>query len=134
MNSNSRIKAHETITATSAAIAHIQKCLGERNDACTIVRFSVKKSGCSGFAYVLDFTAATNSDDYVFTIADDSGEHIIQVAVDQQSFPFIKGTCLDYQVGQFGGVMKFLNPNEKASCGCGESFTIEPDVNDEDRT
>lgn len=121
-HSNVNNNPDTSITATAAAISHIQQCLQEKNDAQPIVRFGVRKNGCSGYAYVLDFIAAPGEDDYIFNLT-----NTIQVAVDRQSFPFVKGTCLDYQTGSFGGVMKFLNPNEKASCGCGESFSLEPE-------
>ena len=119
MPNNLSYDVKDAITMNATAIDYIKKHMDEKKASSMGVRLGTKKTGCSGFSYVLEFTETANEDDYIFPM--DSN---IWVAVDPVSFPLVKGTTLDYQISPFGGVMKFLNPNEKNTCGCGESFTI----------
>jgi iron-sulfur cluster assembly protein len=107
------------LSATDTALDYIRKSAHDKGLASAMLHFGVKKRGCSGFSYVLDFTADPNVDGHVVHLADD-----VTVIIDHDSLPMLAGTQLDYRMESFGGVMKFNNPNEKASCGCGESFTV----------
>ncbi len=82
------------------------------------MRVGVKKTGCSGFAYVVELADAVQSGDEVF---EDRG---VKVVVDARSLPFLDGTTIDF--GREGLNEGFLydNPNVKSLCGCGESFGI----------
>lgn len=106
------------ITLTAAASAHLKKQLTKRGSGIGM-RFGVKKSGCSGYAYTVDLIDEITSNDRVFAFEE------LVVAVDVKSYPFLRGTEIDYVKEGINAHFKFNNPNEKASCGCGESFTIE---------
>ncbi len=110
-----------SISLTPAAIAHIQRYLAKQDEA-KHLRISVKTAGCNGLQYVYDIVAAGNPDDYQLP----QGEFTVFVA--QKSMPFIKGSIFDYiETGlQKGWLVK--NPQEAGSCGCGESFTVDPDL------
>jgi iron-sulfur cluster assembly protein len=110
----------ELVTLTENAMNYIRQCRKEKHQENFGLRFGVKKTGCSGFSYFLDFIEEANNDDSVSRAAAD-----LWVAIDTFSLPYVQGTRLDYQKNAFGGAMKFYNPNEKDSCGCGESFTVE---------
>lgn len=104
---------------TSSAIKHIKKILAKQvRGKC--FRLSIKRSGCSGFAYVVDYVDSLHSEDLKFTIDND-----LAVFVDRLSFPILKGVCIDYVQNGLNGTLKFINPNQTAACGCGESFSIE---------
>ncbi len=79
------------------------------------IRLSVKKSGCTGYAYVLDYADAASDDDVVF---DDEG---VRVVVDRDSLPFLEGTEVDFVKDGLNEMFKFNNPNVTNACGCGES-------------
>lgn len=81
------------------------------------LRFGVKKTGCSGFAYVVDLTERIDANDQVFE------SHGIKVVVDADSLPMIDGTEIDYARQGLGAQFVFRNPNVSGACGCGESFT-----------
>lgn len=108
----------QPVSLTAAAITYIKKEL-QRQKALGM-RFGVKKSGCSGFAYVVDYVMQTvSNDDVVVTIDND-----LAVYIDKQSLPYVQGIQIDCVRNGLNTTLKFSNPNEKGSCGCGESFTV----------
>ena len=104
------------ISLTPAAAEHVAHRLAERGKGLGL-RLSTKKSGCSGFAYVVDYADEVTADDHV---VEDSG---IKVVVDDRSLGLVDGTEIDYEKCNllFSG-FEFRNPNVKEMCGCGESF------------
>lgn len=106
-----------SITLTAQAAEHITKHMAKRGAGLGL-RLGVRLTGCSGMAYQVDFVDESNENDHVF---EDQG---IKVFVDPRSLPFVDGTQLDYAREGLNAGFKFKNPNEKAACGCGESFTV----------
>lgn len=104
---------------TPSAIQHVKKILAKQEGG-RCFRLSVKRSGCSGFAYVVDYVDGSFSEDLKFSIDND-----LVVFVDRASFPVLKGVSIDYVQNGLNGTLKFINPNQTAVCGCGESFSIE---------
>jgi len=82
------------------------------------LRLAVKKTGCSGFAYVVNYADDIHADDVVF---EDRG---VKVIVDKQSLGYIDGTEVDFVKQGLNEAFRFRNPNVKGECGCGESFTV----------
>jgi iron-sulfur cluster assembly protein len=82
-------------------------------------RLGVRRTGCSGYAYVIDYADAVNADDVVF---DDAG---VKVIVDNDSLGLIDGTQVDFVKEGLNEAFKFRNPNVKGECGCGESFSVD---------
>ena len=78
----------------------------------------MKKSGCSGFAYVLDFAETVNPDDVVYE------QDGVKVIVAADSLSYLDGMEVDYVREGLNSFFKFNNPNVKDSCGCGESFSV----------
>jgi iron-sulfur cluster assembly protein len=105
------------ITMTESAAKHIRNQI-EKNGAGVGLRLGVKKSGCSGFAYVLDIAQEVLENDTIFE------SHGAKLLVDAESLPFLEGTELEYVKEGLGHVFKFNNPNVKNQCGCGESFAV----------
>lgn len=109
----------DQLCLTPSAIKHIKKILAKQaQEKC--FRLSIKRSGCSGFAYVVDYVDSFHPEDLKFSIDND-----LAVFVDRLSFPMLKGVCIDYVQKGLNGRLKFINPNQTAACGCGESFSIE---------
>ncbi len=110
------------ITLTDAAVLHIQKMLTQETDAVGF-RLSLKKTGCSGYAYVPELTKTVHADDEHFI-----AQYALPVYVDKTHEAFLKNIVIDYVADNTGLKQKrlvFINPNEKNRCGCGESFTTE---------
>lgn len=106
-----------SISLTSAAADRVRSFLGRRGHGVGL-RLSVKKTGCSGFAYVVNYADEIAADDVVF---EDQG---VKVIVDRASLGFIDGTEVDFVKQGLNEAFRFRNPNVKGECGCGESFTV----------
>jgi iron-sulfur cluster assembly protein len=105
------------ISVTPKAAAQIRKALVKRGGGVGL-RLAVKTSGCSGYAYALEFADAPAEEDLSF---DCEG---VRLLVDARSLPLIDGTELDWVREGLNEGFKFNNPNAAAHCGCGESFTV----------
>lgn len=105
------------ITLTQQAADHINRYIEKRGHGLGL-RLGVRMTGCSGLAYKLDYVDEPNTDDMLFE------QRGVKVYVDPKSMPFLDGTQVDYSREGLNEGFKFSNPNEKASCGCGESFTV----------
>ena len=106
-----------TVTLSERAAKHVSNYIAKRGKGIG-VRLGVKTSGCSGMAYKLEFADASEPDDMVFE------SHGLKVLVDPKSLPYIDGTELDYAREGLNEGFKFINPNVKDQCGCGESFNV----------
>ena len=82
------------------------------------LRLGIKKTGCSGYAYVIDYADAIDPDDVVFEARG------VRVVVDNASLKLIDGTQVDFVKEGINEAFKFRNPNVKGECGCGESFSV----------
>jgi iron-sulfur cluster assembly protein len=105
------------VTLTEKAAHHVQSFLAKRGKGVAL-RVGVRTSGCSGMAYKLEFADTVNPEDLQFE------SHGVKVVVDPKSLPFLEGTQLDYTREGLNEGFKFLNPNVKDQCGCGESFNV----------
>lgn len=81
------------------------------------LRFGVKRSGCTGFAYVVEVTGEQKPNDQVFE------SRGIRILVDPDSLPVVAGTEIDFRQNGLNQSFAFHNPNTTAECGCGESFS-----------
>lgn len=82
------------------------------------LRVEVKKGGCSGLSYKMNFDSSINPTDQIF---DQYGQKVV---VDNTSFLYIAGLTLDYSGGLNGKGFTFSNPNATKTCGCGTSFNV----------
>ena len=82
------------------------------------LRIAINGGGCNGLSYKLKFTAEPRRGDILVRSAG------IPVLVDGKTALYLKGTVLDYSDKLLAGGFKFTNPNAKASCSCGESFSV----------
>ena len=106
-----------TISLTTAAADRVKSFLASRGKGLGL-RLGVRKTGCSGFAYVVNYADDSQPQDLVF---EDQG---VKVFVDPDSLPLIKGTTVDFVKQGLNEAFRFHNPNIKGECGCGESFTV----------
>jgi len=82
------------------------------------LRVLITTTGCSGYAYQLEFADTINIDDKEFF------SNGVKIVVDEKSLTFIDGTEIDYVINGLNEGFEFNNPLTKATCGCGESFTV----------
>jgi len=82
------------------------------------LRVFVKRGGCSGFSYKMEFDSQAKDSDKVFEA------HGAKVVIDGQSLLYLVGMQLDYEGGLNGKGFMFQNPNATKTCGCGSSFGV----------
>jgi iron-sulfur cluster assembly protein len=111
------IPGKPAVTLTEAAVNQIKKLM-EKNGHKGL-RIGVKKGGCAGMEYSMEFVDATISNDEVV----ESGGAVILIAPMAQMFLF--GTEIDYETGLLEAGFKFKNPNVVDACGCGESIKFD---------
>lgn len=106
-----------TISLTESAADRIRTFLSARGHGIGL-RLGVKKTGCSGFAYVVNYADAVGAQDVVF---ENRG---VKVVIDRESLGYVDGTEVDFVKEGLNEAFRFRNPNVKGECGCGESFTV----------
>lgn len=102
-----------TPSAASRVSSHLQTRSGGEG-----LRVSVKTSGCSGYAYQLDYADEIADTDLVFE------SHGVKVVVEKEDMHFLEGVEVDYVEDGLSSAFHFKNPNVTEQCGCGESFTV----------
>ncbi len=105
------------ITLTDSAARRVRSYLEKRGGGFGL-RLGVRKTGCSGFAYEVDYADEAGSEDIVFE------QHGVKVVVSRENLSFLDGTEVDFVSRGLNESFKFHNPNVKDECGCGESFTV----------
>ena len=106
-----------SISFSTDAIAHFLNMLNQNKNS-TGIRIGTKIAGCSGYEYFFDYVDTFDDGGVVFE------KNGCKIFVDNSSLDFLKGSLVDYQKDGLNQGIKFVNPNAKAVCGCGESFTI----------
>jgi iron-sulfur cluster assembly protein len=105
------------ISLTDSAATRVRTYLEKRGRGVGL-RVGVRRSGCNGWAYTIDYADAVEQGDIVF---DEAG---VKVIVDAKSLGLIDGTQVDFVKDGLNEAFKFRNPNVKGECGCGESFSV----------
>jgi iron-sulfur cluster assembly protein len=105
------------IALTERAAKQIRKSLERRGKGLGL-RVGVRKVGCSGLAYTFDYADEVDTEDALFEA------HDARVVVDREALQYLDGSTLDFVREGLRESFKFENPNVKAQCGCGESFSV----------
>lgn len=106
------------INFSESATKHLISYLAKNSEHMG-VRLSVKKTGCSGLSYVVDYVKSPLEGDMIMPL---SGDYL--VCIDKSSYPFLKDMQVDYVKQGLNYKFIFNNPNQTGQCGCGESFTV----------
>jgi iron-sulfur cluster assembly protein len=107
-----------SVSLTESAARQIKKQLEKRGKGLGL-KLGVKKSGCSGYAYALDYADQLQANDAVF-------EHYgVKVIVEADHLAWVDGIELDYRREGINEAFVFNNPNVTGTCGCGESFSVQ---------
>ena len=114
---NKKQLKYMSITITENAADRVKTFLDNRGSGVGL-RVGVKTTGCSGMAYIIEFADNIDKDDTVFE------EKGVKIIVDPKCLLYLDGTELDFTKEGLNEGFKFTNPNEKARCGCGESFSV----------
>ncbi len=105
------------ITLTENAAKQIEKQLQQRGSGIGL-KLGTKVSGCSGFAYTIDYAESSSENETVFE------QFGVKVVVDNEDMDKLNGLQLDYVKNGLNAAFKFNNPNVTGECGCGQSFSV----------
>lgn len=105
------------VRLTPAAGEKVSHLIARENEG-PFLRLQISGGGCNGLSYKMKFVQAPKKGDILVRSAG------AEVVVDSKSALYLKGTVVDYSDRMVAGGFKFSNPNAKASCSCGESFSI----------
>ena len=110
---------NEIITVSDIAVKQIKKIILNAGTKVEGIIVDVDKSGCSGYAYKLNY--AKNIDPMKYEVIEKDG---IKIFIEPKATMFLIGSEMDYSTDKLSSRFVFNNPNEKNTCGCGESFSI----------
>ncbi|EKD72953.1 MAG: Iron-sulfur cluster assembly protein IscA [uncultured bacterium] len=109
------------ITVTADALSHIEKIITKA--LCLGLRLSVKKTGCSGYAYSFERVETVNEKDFLLELAP-----LVKIYIDSAWLTWFDGLKIDFveeiKMGLKQKRLTFINTKESARCGCGESFQM----------
>ena len=106
------------IEISDSAAERIKTLLESRGKPSEGIRVGVKKGGCSGLAYTIEYADSVNKFEEV---VQDKG---VKVIIDPKAILYLIGTRMDFVEEKMKSGFVFVNPNEKGRCGCGESFHV----------
>ena len=113
-----------SISVSASAVDAIARQMKKRGTPDAALRLGIRGGGCSGFSYVIEFhDGAARARDRVFNHVASDGT-TVRVLVDPKSLVYLDGSTLDWEQTLMRQGFKFVNPNEKSSCGCGSSFSV----------
>ena len=107
------------LKVTEKATNQLKKIIDNAPPDTVGVIVGIDKSGCSGYSYKLDFAKKTevNNIEYI-------QQNNVRVYIDPKATMFLLGSEMDYSSDKLSSRFVFKNPNEKNTCGCGESFNV----------
>lgn len=111
-------RGNERLVLLTAVAASRVEALMAREEGARYLRVRITGGGCNGLSYKLRFVAAAKPGDILVQTQG------IDVLVDARSALYLRGTHMDFSDALISGGFKFSNPNAKASCSCGESFSV----------
>ena len=117
-------KKPQVMTLTDAAAERIRALVASSGNEATGVRIGVKKGGCAGMEYTMEWAREPQPHDEVI-------EHKgARVLIDPKAVMYLLGAEMDYRVDKLAAQFVFSNPNQSSACGCGESVNLTPASND----
>ncbi len=110
---------NNVLAITTNAAKQIKEILSKAPQGIDSIIVGIDKSGCSGYSYKIDFAKSSDLKNFE-TIHKDG----VKVYIEPKATLFLLGSTMDYRTDKLSSRFVFDNPNEKGTCGCGESFNI----------
>lgn len=110
----------KVITLTPAAADRVRRLMEGKGEAVLGLKIGIKKGGCAGMEYTLDWVDSVSKFDEV---VEQDGARVI---IDPQAVLYLLGTEMDWKVDRLSAQFVFNNPNQSSACGCGESVNLVP--------
>lgn len=110
----------QVMRLSDAAAERIKEIMGQSDRPIAGLRVGLEKGGCAGMSYTMEYAEAAAPHDEIVV---DKG---VRVFIDPTAVLYLLGTEMDYQADKFSAGFVFNNPNQTASCGCGQSVDLAP--------
>jgi iron-sulfur cluster assembly protein len=110
----------QVMKLTATAAERIRAIMAEKGAATAGLRIGIKKGGCAGMEYTMEWASEQKPHDEVVE------ENGAKVLIDPKAVMYLLGTEMDYRSDKLSSQFVFTNPNQKGSCGCGESVNLAP--------
>lgn len=110
----------QVLSLTTAAKARIAAIMADRGPSVAGLRIGLKKGGCAGMEYTMEWAESVGKFDEVVEI---DGARVI---IDSKAVMYLLGTEMDFKSDKMSAQFVFNNPNQKSACGCGESVNLIP--------
>ena len=110
----------QVMKLTERAAARIRSIMAEKGAGTAGLRIGVKKGGCAGMEYTMDWAAEQKPFDEV---VEQEGARVL---IDPKAVMYLLGTEMDYKTDKLSSQFVFTNPNQTGACGCGESVNLAP--------
>ena len=107
------------ITVTDKASIQLEKIIQSAPSDTIGILLGIDKTGCNGHSYKLDFAKKNEVENLEYV-----EQNNIKVFIDPKATIFLIGSEMDYSSDKLASRFVFKNPNEKSTCGCGESFSV----------
>jgi len=107
------------LTVTDQASIQLKKIIESAPSDTVGVVVGIDKTGCSGYSYKLDFAKKNEVRDLEYV-----EQNNVRIFIDPKATMFLLGAQMDYSTDKLSSRFVFKNPNEKSTCGCGESFSV----------
>lgn len=109
-----------SLTLTERAAERVKEIMSSKQDDVIALRVGIKKGGCAGFEYVMEFASHIEPLDEVVKSKG------VTILIDSKALLFLLGTEMDFVTEKMSSRFTFTNPNQTSSCGCGESVELTP--------
>ena len=112
------IPTRAALTLTPAAVSKVKQIVGSKTN-CLGLQIGVKKRGCNGLSYTLDYAMEK------IKFSEEVEQDGVKIFIDSRAQLTLLGTEMDYCESKLSSEFVFNNPNITGTCGCGESFTVQ---------
>ena len=110
----------KVMTLTPAAAERVRSIMATKGSTVAGLKIGIKKGGCAGMEYTMDWADSVGKFD---DVVEQDGARVI---IDPKAVMYLLGTEMDYKIDKLSAQFVFNNPNQKGSCGCGESVNLVP--------
>lgn len=110
----------QAIKLTERAAERVKALMAAKGAAGGALRIGVKKGGCAGMEYTMEWAAEQKPHDELVE------QHGARVLIDPMAVMYLLGTEMDYRIDRLSSQFVFSNPNQTSACGCGESVNLAP--------
>ena len=110
---------NDILSVSEKASFELEKIIKKAPDGTVGILVGIENTGCNGYSYKMNFVKKNEVEDFEFV-----QKNKVKVYIEPKATMFLIGSQMDYSIDKLSSRFTFNNPNEKNTCGCGESFGI----------